>query len=412
MNLLLFLCFVFIVFFLYRYKNNFPYTYIFSLFWFINLGISELFFAEYMFSTFLYVLIIFSIFFTFAGELLGSKRKSEKNTKKINYNSVRCKYIFWLIFFIAMCYPAINLINNGISIGRLFSLEQLLAVNNEMAVARYSGETESSLIGQFCLIFVYCLPFYSSLLVGFHHKKKYIYLSLLPGLLVTLTQNTKLVLISSLLAIIVGIIVQNIVINNKLIRMKFKTIFYTSIGFIIFYGLMVFSFVARIGKFDANSFGVANSKIASYVAHMPALDHWLRTFDFSNMIKSYGVKTFFGITNTLGIVERKSGIFTEFFVFKDSGQDFQTNIYTVYRFLIEDFGFTGTMFFFLIIAFIFSLLRYTNNVVMKFTVLSMLVFFIFNSYVSSIWAYFSYIVAYIVLYLAIKFVLDFKIKKL
>lgn len=411
MNILLFIALIIIILSLYRVRNKLVYSYVFTMFWFVNLAISELFFAEYKFSSSLYVLIISSIIFCFIGELCGYK-KSKYIGKKLYYNSKRFKVVFWFIFTFALCFPIINLINNGISLSRLLDFKSLLEVNSEMAVARYNNEVETSLIGQFCLIFVYCLPLYSSLLIKFHNKKKYIYYSMIPSLMVILTQNTKLVFMSSLLSVLAGIIVQSFILDNKLPQVKAKTIIFSVIGFVLFYGLMVFSFIARIGRFDETTINIANSKIASYVAHVPALDNWLNNTSFDNLFYSYGVKTFYGISNVLGIAERKTGVFSEFFIFTDSGQTFTTNIYTVYRFLIEDFGFIGTMFFFLILAFLFALIRRSTNTILKMSLLSMLIFFVLNSYATSIWAYFSYIVAYIVLYISIKFVLDFKLKLL
>lgn len=411
MNILLFIALIIIILSLYRVRNKLVYSYVFTMFWFVNLAISELFFAEYKFSSSLYVLIISSTIFCFIGELCGYK-KSKSLVKNLRFDLKRFKISFLIIFCLAMGFPIFYLINNGISLLRLFNFQSLLEVNNEMAVARYSEEAETSPISQFCLIFVYCLPLYSSLLIKFHNKKKYIYYSMVPGLIVLLTQNTKLVLISTILSILTGFIVQNIILENKLPQVKAKTIIFSVIGFVLFYGLMVFSFIARIGRFDETTLNIANSKIASYVAHVPALDNWLNNTSFDNLFYSYGIKTFFGISNTLGIAERKSGVFKDLVVFEDSGQTFTTNIYTVYRFLIEDFGFIGTMFFFLISAFLFALIRRSTNTILKMSLLSMLIFFVFNSYVAPVWAYFSYIVAYIVLYISIKFVLDFKLKLL
>lgn len=411
MNILIFLSLLLLIFILFRNRNQFVYTYIFTLFWFVNLTVSELFFTGYKFSNSLYVLIITSSIFTLLGEFIGYKPSKIINNT-LNFNLSRYKILFWITFCIALCFPIINLFNNGISLLRLLDLQSLLEVNNEMAIARYSNELETSILGQFCLIFVYFLPFFSSLLIEFHNKKKYIYYSIIPGLLVILTQNTKLVFMSSLLSALAGFIVQSIVLENKLPRIKVKTIMFCVIGFVLFYGLMVFSFIARIGRFDEKAINIANSKIASYVAHMPALNYWLLNTNFDDLYHTFGVKTFYGISNTLGIAERKSGVFKDYFVFHDNGEEYQTNIYTVFRFLIEDFGFTGTMFFFLILAFLFALIRSSSNVVLKMTVLSMLIFFIFNSYVASVWTYFSYILAYVVLYISIKFVLDFKLKLL
>ena len=90
------------------------------------------------------------------------------------------------------------------------------------------------------------------------------------------------------------------------------------------------------------------------------------------------------------------GIFTDFHYFESNGRVYVTNIYTIYRYLIQDFGILGSILFLFCLGFVFgkvnSLSTYFPNLALS--VLSALLFFVLNSYLSSIFAYMSFILSF------------------
>ncbi|MFD0994124.1 O-antigen polymerase [Tenacibaculum geojense] len=402
-NFLILIIYSFIIYSLFKKRNKYTVGFIFSLFWFGNIVFSNFFFSGYKLSTELYLLLLVSSIFVFLGEFLASNSSKLLQTNHTNehffykYNNQRAKKIFFTIFLFAFLYPISNLINNGISLSVLLSFQGLLSTNNELAMARYSGETSTSLLGQFFLVFVYLLPLFSGVYFFLARKKKFLFLALIPSLIVLLTQNTKLVFIACVMLLVSSFLITSMVYEKSLPKFK-KKVYLRAIAFsFLFYVLLIFSFVARLGSFSEETVRIANDKVSNYVAHVPALDLWLlENNKVVNREYDYGVNTFFGFFNAFGIVKREVGIFTDFHYFESNGRVYVTNIYTIYRYLIQDFGILGSILFLFCLGFVFgkvnSLSTYFPNLALS--VLSALLFFVLNSYLSSIFAYMSFILSF------------------
>ena len=72
-----------------------------------------------------------------------------------------------------------------------------------------------------------------------------------------------------------------------------------------------------------------------------ALDTWLREqwilYEFT-----YGIKSFGGLLDLFGVIDRPDGIYTDVTFINES---LRTNIYTAFRSRISDFGFIGSILF-------------------------------------------------------------------
>lgn len=398
MNVLLFIVLFIFVLLLYKRRTILPFSFLFTVFWFINIVFAEIFFTDYKFSISLYIFLIFACLSVFLGEFLGMGRNNK--LRPIEFSENRLFLFTYISVAIGFVFPIESLILNGIPLETLLSFENLLEANNTMAVARYSDEINTSVISQITLIFLYLAP----LLAGFSDAQfkstKLIVISLLPSLLVLITQNTKLVFIAALFLIIVGRLTYFLIFFNRFPSIKLNQILKLFFGGFIFYILMLFTFVARIGKINDEAFANANSKIASYVAHLPAFDNWLNDYLNDDHYIDWGLKTFYGITNFIGLVERKTGIFENYYVFTSNDIEFKTNVYTVFRFHIEDFGIFGTFLFLFFLSFIYRKIKLLSN---KFPLLLIaitanLLFYIFNSFLSSVWAYMSFILVFVFFY--------------
>ncbi len=336
------------------------------------------------------------------GELIGVKKV--KNDTQTKFSKKTLLLLTYLSVAIGFVFPIESLIINGISIETLLSFQNLLEVNNTMAVARYTNDLNTSVISQIALVFVYLAP----LLAGFTNAqfkaRKLLVISLLPSLMVLLTQNTKFVFICAIFLLVISRFSYFLVFKGRFPKFKLKHIVGALVGMLVFYFLVIFSFIARIGKLDEQVLEEVNYKVAFYFAHLPTFDDWLVNYlDKDIHFHEYGVKTFFGIANTLGIAERKAGIFDDNYYFYSNGREFHSNVYTVFRYHIEDFGFWGTFVFVFILGFIFGLLK---SKMYRFSLLAVVVFsclffYVFNSYVSSIWAYMSFILVFILFYLSL-----------
>jgi oligosaccharide repeat unit polymerase len=79
---------------------------------------------------------------------------------------------------------------------------------------------------------------------------------------------------------------------------------------------------------------------AWFFGHLPAFSGWLRRYSPLGEPLHLGQRTLGGIFQVLGIQQRARGVFTEVF---DLGSGHETNIYTAFRGLIEDFGIPGAL---------------------------------------------------------------------
>ena len=385
----------------YLFKNKYPFSLLFSFYWFLNVLISFLFFPDFIFSNFLLLFLIISSISIFIGERVGSFTII-KNNNSLWFNLSLINKIFFIVFLFSMLFPIINLSNYGFNLFDISSLKSLLEINNKIANLRYLGKIETTFTSQILLSLTYLLPFIGGFLYFHLNKKKFIILSILPQLLIMLSQNTKVSFIAAVLIFISCLTACNIIFTNKIYNFSFKKIILASLIGLLFYSLFIFSFAARRGELNAKVISESKNKISNYIAHVPALDVYLNSEKVINY--SFGLKTFYGISNYLGILKRKGGIFTDFIDFKSENKKFKTNIFTVFRLLIADFGVKGSIIFLSFLSFLFGFFRVNNIKFKSFSIclISTFIFFILYSFVSSVFAYMSYIFSFIMFFLVLK----------
>lgn len=395
-----------LVLLLFPIRRFFLFTFFWALFWVLNMLFTYLFIPGYGFTLELPFYLILSIIICFIGELVGGSAlvSSRVSIEQKHPNIKKIRKTVIISIFLGVFYSIHSILINGFSLSNILSLTSLLTMNNEMAVMRYDGGKNVSILGQVLLCFVYLSP----LLSGYYNKflsKKVVFLSFLPALFVLLTQNTKMTLIASFIFYLSSVIVLNDLHCFKLPKIKKSTFYRIVGGGVVFYFLMVASFALRVGSFDG-IFDIANKKFSSYIVHMPTIDNWVKVFYNSDEFYeySYGAKTFYGISNFIGISERKGGIFQDFYFFTVGDNTYGTNIYTSIRVIIEDFGISGSLLFLGIISFLFSFIRFSRvfSPALKVTFMVASFVFIFYSFVTVVFAYTSYILCFVVFYFLLK----------
>ena len=347
-------------------------------------------------------LFLFCLFY-FAGapfSIVTVHRKSQ--TIKLG-EITSISWIFLLLLIVlGMVKWGLQVYTNGFGFENFLSIDSLAEMNHEFAVNRYSGNgMEGGIIGAVISILnamVYAAP----LCGGFSYpytntsKKKILSIfSLSPSILVTLTNNTKAGMIGSFLLFFSSFFIGYYCKYNSWPKIKLKKIILGIIGFFLFLGSMLFSMVLRMGSVDLSTLAMAFQKIIVYAfGNVQSFDIWFSRYagDESNL---YGMMTFLGIADTLGLIERVQGVYS-------SLMDSASNVFTVFRGLISDFGILGGMVF---VALLGLLLRVAVNSIHKsfnpcisatFSI-SVLFFFTFGIFISP-WTYLSFIVAFLILW--------------
>lgn len=347
--------------------------------------------------------IMFS-FGTLAGRLLGSNIPSRVYSYVLNSN--RALFYLKICIMLSLLNVLQGIYANGFNIRQILSFKILLELNNAAATSRYANETQSNLFSQIALIFVYLSPLFGGYLLPLISKgKKYwCYLSILPALLITLTQAVKLGFITSIALWGIGLLVSSYSNNNSFIRIRITTMVKILLSSILFFAILFLSMIFRVGEFDLNTIQLMSQKFILYAfGHLPTFDLWFSK-NIGQINPTGGVKTFYGISNFLGIAQRQQGVFTELTIFgKNNFSGMSTNVYTMFRFILEDFGFFGSLLMIFtagsISGFSWLMIKKQTNIIFFQTILIAILFFVSMSFATSVWAYTSYILTIVLMHL-------------
>ncbi len=331
---------------------------------------------------------------------------SEKKT--LVFNEKRAVPILIVLFIAAFFNPIYTLSLHGFSMKSLFNMAALLYMNKEIAVERYSGSEASNFINQFFLIFSYASPLFG----GFCYRlvkrpvKILCLFTVLPGIFVAFTQSMKMGMMTSFNLWICSFIVCSYSYNLPL-RIKLKHAIWGVVGLAAFFFMLFISMVFRTGVITDRVIADISEKFVTYaIGHMSCFDTWYASTEVVD--HKFGIMTFMGISNQLGLVDRIQGIYHEFLQIGKNGFFGISNVYTIFRMLIEDFG----EFFSFVIMLV---LGFAANASMKNIVARNLIFFnqtfaiaiyayILWSYVTSFFAYTSYIAMFFLSYFILKFI--------
>ncbi|WP_214805568.1 MULTISPECIES: O-antigen polymerase [unclassified Exiguobacterium] len=383
-------------------RLNTPFNLICSL-WTIMVSISLIIFYNFNFSYLGILYIEFMIIFLFVGELLffATVKNNSYQEKRTYFNENLAFKLMLIVIILSMIFPIKNIYEQNISLSSLFNFNNLLEINNLMATERYAGQSNNgSLLNSILLISVYLAPLIGGYNLNFTIKKSQIIfciLTFLPSISIMLTQNAKAGVISSTFLFISAYLVGNLVKKKSGFSWKktLKNFFGIIISLCIIISLLFTAMLLRVGKFDIFTIKLLSNKFLTYAfGHIPAFDEWISHYKFTD-ISSIGVKTFYGIFDFLGIVERQPGLYKEV-VF--TGPIFSTNVYTWMRPLIEDFGIFFSLLIFIGIGILIA--KYTfkiqnNNEDKLSSVLLTAILFFLTYFVTSAWSYMSFIASFV-----------------
>lgn len=278
-------------------------------------------------------------------------------------------------------------------------------VSEHLYAVRAEGGEKSSALSKISLIALYTFP----LLAGYYHSEiKHKFITAFGMIFITyiaLLLGTKAVIMTSCVLWFSGWLTAYIQ-KNKTVSWNY------SVKFILgSFGLVLVSLLAMFVRIYGSSgctvplaLEVMHSIFGNYAfAHLLAFDHWLYGFEWTTF--TGGQYTFFGIFNTLGLADRAIGIFRDVLYIGS----LHTNVYTVFRSLITDFSPIGAFGFMAVIGAVSGLaykrlISGNESSPLAVTICVMTYAFILWSFVTSIFAYASYICAFILFYLCQKLI--------
>ena len=324
------------------------------------------------------------------------------------YNKNYGLFCLIVLFILSLVNPLYSITLHGFSLSSLLSASALFNMNETISEDRYSGRDITNTINQFFLIFSYTAPLIGGFCyrLGGRFTKILSVMTLLSGLLVALTQSMKMGLITCIFLWLSGLIVCSY--SYRLpIKINFKYIVYSFIGFMLLMTILFISLTLRFGLLNETTIELTIDKFISYAfGSVSCFSIWYDSYDFLDL--TYGAKTFWGISNPLGILERLQGAYQEFINIGLGDRLMISNVYTGFRFLIEDFGSWLSVVIMGLTGYAskccFKNLLLRNNIILNQVLLSAIYAYVMWSFATSFFAYTSYIVMFFVAYIVLSFI--------
>lgn len=307
----------------------------------------------------------------------------------------------------ALVNPVYSIVQHGFSLRALLDMRELLEMNKGISEDRYAGAEVHDMFGQFFLIFCYAAP----LIGGFCYRqvgrltKTVCVLTLLPGMVIALTQAMKMGMITGFVLWFAGYLVCSFSygLPLKIRPKKVASFFAILLGF---FAVLFFSMVFRTGEVSERTILDISEKFVTYaLGHFHCFDIWYTSYE--PMEYSFGTKTFMGISNVLGLEERTQGVYAEFHQIGQNGYYGISNIFTIFRSLIEDFGEVGTVVVMLLMGALTKLsqkdLESGNCVFLNQVTTTAAYAYLLWSFATSFFAYTSYIATFFLEYILFRF---------
>lgn len=302
-------------------------------------------------------------------------------------------------FSLSIVFSTLTMIINGWSIESMLS--DLLYVSGRFAALRGNEGMEYGLIGILGVFFTYLSAALGGLVSysrqPITQKVMCGSMAIFPALFSMVIQSSKLIFLVAISFYIASLLLAKVYASNlRLIKRKY--IFRTLLIIALVMPFILFSFFSREGYSDFEDIGASMSllryALASYaLGEVYAFSDFFSFYLGMNAQSGYlhdfyslGAYTFAAVYQTLGFPkEFPAGLYTESVYYSDL---YETNVFTVFRGLIYDFGGVGTIIFFfaigLIINYFFHRLLWKKNSWLSCVIFTWITVFSIMSYLISV----------------------------
>lgn len=392
-------------------------AYFANVFWFIYISVPSVLNFKALLNPAALIYIYLSILtfsigsILFHPDLIGPKDNPSKP-----FENKKLKRILAVLASLSIISQILHLTTQGVEL--ISILINPFEFANRILGLRYRGEIITSLWGSIGTLSMYSSSILSGLLIPLTSNKSrwIVFWGIIPSIVLLLTTAAKGQILLSLFYMLGGIISSKIYLRqsltiNKSIRSKLIPVI-LSISVLI-----IVAFISRNPKGYENSSideigSVLYKNINSYASgHIIAFSDWFSSEYFedsklyysSNKYEFYpGFFTFSPVLKMLGYSKNfEHGVYTEFY----EDQNIKSNIYTVFRGLIYDFGFFGNFIFWLILGLfsqvIYNMIYFKKNI-MALCLFPLLLGWIYQTYIISNFMWSTTILSGITVFLLIQ----------
>jgi oligosaccharide repeat unit polymerase len=320
----------------------------FALLWTFIIGFSIFTAPEYFFSARALGFISLNVCVFYAGGFVTERTFRRMPVAMSNAPNASLKFLkahFYVSILAGFASLYFLLHDAGVNFTELFSQTRLMEISKVFTDSRYAGERLSS-VTMLCLMIAYSGCLTAGRLFIFSRSipgKLKTFFVLLPVLVFTIIYTARAVFIFAVLLFIASLLSHYILLNkkHKLFFSK-RTIGFMLGGILIIPMVFLFTQAARMGisKFSVDSFGAIVEHLKVYFSgNVSAFSFWFEDHQAEPL--RYGALTLAGLNEWLGGSARDLGIYNK--AIDVNGHMQFSNVYTLFRFLIDDFGIPGTI---------------------------------------------------------------------
>ncbi len=292
-------------------------------------------------------------------------------TKRTEFMLSNKSYVFLKRVFLYNSLAAIGFILVDFSI-QGFDLTNLFlkffTYSNQYMSKRYSGEITTNIFASLGNICSYVIASLGGFLFAYNKSKKTFILAVFPSILITLLQAAKGTVLLSLFLFLGGFASNKIQLNQEKKFISKKSLTRSIPLFVVILLVLLTSIYVR-GAYELNineaTIKTLNTLNSYASGHLFAFSDWFidYIFGYSEYAMSYrklnydtGFLTFMSIFQAFGDASYvPQGVYTEYF----TNGFITSNIYTIFRGLLIDFGLLGTLFFWFVLGLISNSVYYT-----------------------------------------------------
>lgn len=294
----------------------------------------------------------------------------------------------------------------------IFDVKKLINVSGGLALERYGGYRLSGSI-MACLAMAYLASFVAGMRLAFSSGRRQLILFgllFVPILTFAMIYTARAVVLFQLLIVVATYLAFYLANrNNSRVLFSWRNILLFSGSFIF---IVVLFFLSQAARMQITDIGVGQLKfLADYLrvwfsGNLSSFSIWFDSV-LPSPDASPGNKTFAGISELFQSGYRKPGIYQQTFDVNQAGEF--SNIYTLYRFIVDDFGAVGCVIFHCISGYLAKSFQVRLIYAGSFTsgaLLSGILLLFLWSFVSSLFAYNSIVFPWIGFVLLIYLITD------
>lgn len=238
--------------------------------------------------------------------------------------------------------------SEGYELNDLFSLDAISIMAQTFSKARYVEDYRPPAIVQLSLVFMYASALFGGALLASLPAKSMRLLAFfpfLPAILFTAVQTTRSAMLFQIVYWISAYCGMKIFVNGVAGPLFTKRFILLAplVGCTVFFGFSMV-LLARHGlSLDLLAPIIWPRFRGDIVGHLVAFGEWLKLGKYADGDPTFGAITFGGVFEAIGIRRRVLGIYEDVIDIGLGEFATDTNIYTVFRGLIEDFTLPGTL---------------------------------------------------------------------